>query len=487
MSGHVEHERKYALTAGQQLPDLSGVAALGPVAEFDLVATYYDSPDLRLTRAKRVIRLREGGRDDGWHLKVPGDGPDERVELHSPVYDGAPTEVPGTFWSEVADDLDGAPLVPVAVLRTHRREQSLLGPDGSVRAFTCTDDVRAEVGSRVEHWREAEVELAGGDVALLDAIETRLAGQGIHRAVIGSKVARALGAPPDLRPLGPGSSAGEVVLGYLASQVGVLQRFSSRLGSDRDAIHDARVATRRLRATLLVYGDVLEHSSVRKVSRRLRGLTRLLGELRDFEVAVQLLIMDPAVDLFGDDGNDKLFRTVDGLEHFMSEQHESVRDYIGSQPDQEFQRSLVELLARPPLTALAAEPAVDVLPGLRAIRVRQLTSAGEWISTHFSLLTTWHDLRKQAKIVRYATEVLVPVLPELAARKVSWERVTEALGALQDVVMTHSKFDELVLAEVAEGEDPATFDGLRRLLQDRLAPLLASAKTALRAALANEP
>ena len=100
---------------------------------------------------------------------------------------------------------------------------------------------------------------------------------------------------------------------------------------------------------------------------------------------------------------------------------------------------------------------------------------------------TWHDLRKQAKIVRYATEVLVPVLPELAARKVSWERVTESLGALQDVVMTHSKFDELVLAEVAEGEDPATFDGLRRLLQDRLAPLLASAKTALRAALANEP
>ena len=69
MAQLIEAERKYALTTGQELPDLAAVITPGPVGEFELTATYYDAPDLRLTRAWQVIRHRVGGADAGWHLK----------------------------------------------------------------------------------------------------------------------------------------------------------------------------------------------------------------------------------------------------------------------------------------------------------------------------------------------------------------------------------------------------------------------------------
>jgi CHAD domain-containing protein len=487
MTHQVEVERKYALAAGQQLPPLDDLVTPGTVEEFDLVATYYDSPDFRLGRARQVIRRRVGGHDEGWHLKAPGTGPDERLEVQVPLGHGSAVEVPPQLRARVATYLDGAPLVPVAVLRTHRREQELLGADGAVVAHTCTDDVRAEVGERRDQWREAEVELAGGgDVALLDAIEARLTAAGIHRAAVGSKVARALGTPPALRQLGATSSAGEVLLAYLATQVGVLQGFPERYGSDKDATHDARVATRRLRAALLVYGAVLEDAGVRAVATPLRRFTRALGETRDYEVAIELL-MEPALDIVARDGDVKpLTLVVDSLEALMNELAEDRRDVPGGPLSEELQQALMDLLAAPRLTALAAEPAIEVLPALRAGAVHELATAGEWALTHFSLLTTWHSRRKEAKVVRYATEVLLPVVPGLVGQRAAWERVTETLGSLQDVVMAHHKLEELALAEVAEGEPPGTFDELRRGLEDRLPELLAQGKAALAEALGGE-
>ncbi|MFZ0529129.1 MAG: CYTH domain-containing protein, partial [Propionicimonas sp.] len=187
MAGLIEAERKYALAHGQPLPDLSAVVEPGAVSEFTLVATYYDAPDLRLTRAWKVIRHRVGGADAGWHVKLPGAKADQRIELQLPA---GPRRLPEELRRRVADTLGGAPLHPVAVLRTKRRQQELLGPDGAVLAVACTDDVRSEVGGHRELWREAEIELVTGDPALLDRIEAILRAGGIARAATGAKIAR---------------------------------------------------------------------------------------------------------------------------------------------------------------------------------------------------------------------------------------------------------------------------------------------------------
>src|SRR5215204_1044136 len=82
------------------------------------------------------------------------------------------------------------------------------------------------------------------------------------------------------------------LLGYLDELVEHLRRLipSAIRGSDADAIHDARVATRRLKAALDLLQTVIDHRRLRPFARTLRKLRRRLGPLRDLDVMHDHLI-----------------------------------------------------------------------------------------------------------------------------------------------------------------------------------------------------
>lgn len=61
---------------------------------------------------------------------------------------------------------------------------------------------------------------------------------------------------------------------------------SAAVTGDSHAVHQARVATRRLRETLPVVAAGLEGDQIRKLRRRMRRLTRALGTVRELEVAI---------------------------------------------------------------------------------------------------------------------------------------------------------------------------------------------------------
>lgn len=82
----LEVEAKFAVSGSTPLPDLSripGAAALAQTEQHHLSAIYYDTEDLRLTRAKVTLRRRSGGADEGWHIKLPGTG--GRVEIQAEI------------------------------------------------------------------------------------------------------------------------------------------------------------------------------------------------------------------------------------------------------------------------------------------------------------------------------------------------------------------------------------------------------------------
>lgn len=461
MAGQVEVERKYALAAGQELPSLAGIATEGPVAEHHLVATYYDTPDFRLTRAWQAVRHRTGGTDAGWHLKLPGDSADVRYEVHAP---GDSPRVPQALRAQVTGTLAGAPLLPVAELRTHRREQQLLGTDGAVLALVCIDEVRAMVGGQEQEWSEAEVELAGGDTDLADRIEARLAAAGVHRAASGSKIARALaGAMAAAQGIvGPHSSAGAVVLSYLAEQVGVLQsRESDVLVDGPDAVHRSRVATRRLRSALRSYGEVFAPGAVSTLRTELRWHAEELGAPRDAEVLAELLL-----NAAGSLPIPARAEVENMLAAALSSTHaEALAALVASMATarySELHLALEQLLANPSLTSAASGPArVTLAPMLeRAIsRVRKLAVHAASRPTD---LTRWHEVRKAAKAARYGAEVLLPVLPKRAEHlRAIWERVTEAFGAVQDAVVAQQVIGELSWQAEAAGESRQPYDDLR--------------------------
>ncbi|WP_136514603.1 CHAD domain-containing protein [Geomonas edaphica] len=56
-------------------------------------------------------------------------------------------------------------------------------------------------------------------------------------------------------------------------------------GFDAEDVHDLRVASRRLREGLALFAPILPRGRLRRLSHRVRGLTRLLGELRNADEA----------------------------------------------------------------------------------------------------------------------------------------------------------------------------------------------------------
>lgn len=198
---HEEIERKFAL-GDREAPDPAawpGVVAVAEPVVHELDAMYFDTDDLRLATAGVTLRRRTGGSDDGWHLKVPGDG-EGRVEHGLPL-DAGTDAPPDAFVQQVASLTGGAGLRPICRVRTTRRERRIDGATGPV-ASVCDDTVTTTnlLDPRLDQdWHELEVELAGdGTPAFLDAVTDHLAGLGIQQVSIASKLRTAL-TPPERR------------------------------------------------------------------------------------------------------------------------------------------------------------------------------------------------------------------------------------------------------------------------------------------------
>src|SRR4051812_22163100 len=301
-SGHLEVETKYDVDEAFVVPDvagLTGVASVDVPVEHHLEAVYFDTADLRLLRARVTLRRRTGGPDAGWHLKLPAGT--ARRELHVPL-GRAVKKAPTALLEPVAGVVRGEVPRPVATLHTRRVVTALRGPGGELLAEIADDTVTASVppagpGSpiQVQAWREVEVELGVGDDALAAAVGERLTDAGARPSPSASKVGRVLGerlaevagpVPQDREP----TDAGEFVLGALARQIAALQAADVLLRTDQpDAVHQIRVAARRLRSTLSAFRGVLDRAATGPIRDELSWMGGQLAEARDAEVALEHL------------------------------------------------------------------------------------------------------------------------------------------------------------------------------------------------------
>src|SRR5271166_3376151 len=81
------------------------------------------------------------------------------------------------------------------------------------------------------------------------------------------------------------ASAGDVVLAYLRLQAAALRSLEPMVRADEfDAVHQMRITTRRLRAALRSFGQVIPRSDTERLAAELRWLGGLLGAARDGEV-----------------------------------------------------------------------------------------------------------------------------------------------------------------------------------------------------------
>jgi len=473
MDRYSEVERKFDADPGALLPDLSGAAAaVSEAVESQLDATYFDTADTRLARYRITLRRRTGGDDAGWHLKLPA-GLDERTEVRLPL-GRATRKVPVALAREVRALVRDRPLVPIVVLHTTRIERRLLDGDGNTLATIADDTVHgqrlAEGAVQESTWREVEVELLHGDRSLLDAVSSQLQAGGLTPSESSSKLARVLGdsaqptpeAAPEAMSSAGRATAGTVVLAHLEQQVDKLVMHDRGARVDEpDAVHQMRVATRRLRSALATYRPMLDRERTGPVRRELKWLGQVLGRPRDTEVLHwrlrDLVATQPGELVLGPVG-----ARVD-LE--LRDRHRAAHaDLVAALDGDRYFRlldALDTLLADPPLTARAGKPARTQLPALvgrAAGRVDRAARAVAHDRTPQERNQGLHEVRKSAKRARYAAESAVPVSGKPATRLAErMEALQDVLGEHQDSVAAQSLLLQLAMAAQASGENGFTF------------------------------
>ncbi|HET9169990.1 MAG TPA: CYTH and CHAD domain-containing protein [Actinospica sp.] len=466
-----ETERKYEAEPDAPHPDLSDlpdVASRADTGEVTLEATYYDTASLDLLRAGITLRRRTGGADAGWHLKLPS-GKDSRTELRLPLGgDGPPEEFTGLLTARLL----GREVSPVATITTARSVTTLADTRGEPLAEVAFDRIAAARpggSASPTRWDEVEFELAEGardGARLLKAADRSLRRAGLRRSRRRTKLeavlAGSLPVPASREELSPRSSTAEVLAAYLGDQFEELRLQDARVRREEpEAVHDMRVAARRMRAVLQEFGRLFQPVPTEILINELRWLGQELGRPRDEEVLGGLLLAQLGTvegasvmglvqaRIAGHYATSTAAATTEMHRALASERY---LDLIGA---------LEAFVACPRITVATDGPAGEVLPPLvdrsrRRVdrRMRRARQAPRGTARDQAL----HGARKAAKRARYAAEAVSPVIGKKARRTAkSFKRVQSALGDHHDAVIAADALRDLAVRARGEGESTFTY------------------------------
>ena len=456
-SRHLEVERKFDVVESTPSPSFAGLTAITRIAKqppLTLDAVYFDTPTYDLASRRITLRRRTGGEDAGWHLKLPA-GPDARTEVRAALNDGQSgtgEDVPDELRDVVLAIVRNRPLQPIARITTTRNVQLLQDGDGAVVAEFCDDDVTAGLADRSaeQRWREWEIELvAPGTVAnteLLDRLSDRMLGAGATPARHVSKLVRALGGPV-VQQDSPGPDT-DPLRYAVAEQIDELLVWDRAVRADTDdAIHQMRVAIRKIRSLMQASPDAFGLTDNPWILDELRELGRVLGAARDAEVLAE-----------------RYQQALDRLSPELA--HGRVRERLVDEERHRYQtgleQSLTALRSQRYFRLLDALDAVVAQPPPRAPKSPVIVEAA-YKRVHKAAKTAvkaseehrnaaLHKIRKRAKRLRYTAAAT-------GATKVSKraKAVQTLLGEHQDSVVSREHLCQQAVVAHAAGEDTFTY------------------------------
>jgi CHAD domain-containing protein len=452
-----EREDKYDVGPRFSMPVLDDLVPPGGRLERTVVhldSQYFDTPHHDLRASGVTLRRRSGDTDAGWQLKVPAGK--ARTEIRLPADGQAVPDELAALVRAVGQD---RPLATVARVRTERSLARLRAADDSTVVEVADDTVHAAAGGEealLSQWREIEVELGTGDEAQLDELRERLIRAGARPSGSSSKLARALDADPT-GPRESGTAAG-MVTDYLRRQYAELVAGDVALRQQGNAIHPTRVATRRIRSTLRIFGTLFDMRRAARLDAELSWYAGLLGGVRDRQV--QRARFTEAIDELADDL--VVSRFADDIDAWLAADQQVRSRELGAALDSErYLRLLgdVRAWAQAPPFVEGADTAPSGLKGLarRARRksdkrLRQAARRAQTGADDQSVDAAMHRARKAAKRARYAVELASPTYPAKRAKKIvkQYKRLQDLLGEHQDSVVAAQ-----LLRDHAAGADSA--------------------------------
>ena len=227
--------------------------------------------------------------------------------------------------------------------------------------------------------------------------------------------------------LSHGALAGEVVRASIASGLLRLLRNDPevRLGVEAEAVHQARVATRRLRADLKTFAPLLQGEWAAATAKELGWLGDTLGAVRDGDV----LVAGVAGLADALEGLERALvgGIVDELSRRRRESYGELIELLSTERYLALTLSLGEAALAPRLSELASRPAHSLAKELVGKCWQRLERTAARAGSR-PTDPTLHKLRIRAKELRYACEALAPVAPPVAVEL--GQRAKELQGVL---------------------------------------------------------
>ena len=436
-------------------------AELTPLAEAPaqrsrtLVSVYYDTPERALQKAGMTLRVRKDGARHIQTVKAEGDGLFARGEWEYDLKDDA-LNLDALMGTPVGSILDktAQDLRPVFATRTKRTRRLIHEPAGEVEAALDRGQIEAE--GRTAPLCELELELKTGQSEALFGLARRLARTEPLRLSFQSKAERGFrliaedapeacrGETPQVRP---GMSVAEAFAAIGAEGLKQLAANAQTLRHIRrpEALHQARVAIRRLRTAMKLFEQAVRDGEFDRLMAELKWLGASLDQARDLDVMIADTFR-PAAARLGKLGSlgelGKRLHTARGLAYDESlKALDSARAgalmldlaaWLDSGPWRDPAHPLYATRGGAPIEAFARD-------GLERLR-RQIRRRGKDIRDQGP--DQRHKLRIRAKRLRYAVEFFAGLHERAGGRGrflTALRGMQDALGELNDIEVARRK------------------------------------------------
>ena len=426
------------------------------------VSTYFDTQEGALKNAGFSLRVRQTENEYVQTIKQQGSGsaglferPEWEWRVRTPEVDleaAAETPLRDILTKKVRNRLE--PLVKSEVQRT---VWSIMRSGSEVEL--TLDEGTITGGQNSQPLIELEIELKNGNATSLMEVARELAGQVPLRLGVLSKAERGYAlangangkaAKAEPIPLHPAMNAAE---GFAAIAGGCLRHYrlnESLVIERRDpaALHQSRVAMRRLRSAFSLFRPVIDDADYQRLREELRWFTNQLGEARNLDVLLRRL---------PEDDHPRGLALLQRLERARDEAYDRILEVLDSARLRRLMLDLVAWLETGEWRR--GKEAAEPLPTFAVRRLdrgwRRVKKGGR----HLAALAPEprHRLRIEVKKLRYAVEFLSSLYSAKTAAAdqkellAALEEMQEHLGELNDAETARELLARL-LGKSAEAE-----------------------------------
>ncbi|WP_332817822.1 CYTH and CHAD domain-containing protein [Sphingopyxis sp.] len=432
-------------------------------------AIYFDTPDQHLAKAGFSLRIRRSGKKRIQTIKADGmkaAGLFVRPEWERPVDDDTPIlDEKSPLAAFLGDDV--AAIAPVFEVKVHRALWVVAEGEAIIEVVLDRGEVVA--ADRRSEICEIELELKSGDRAALFDLARKIDGVAEFRLGVSSKAERGyrlIGRHADMVKAAPVMLTGDMtaIQAFQAILQSCVRQFRLNetlllADSNPGALHQARVALRRLRSAVTIFKPIIGDDGA-EIRENLRWLASELAPARDLDVLLERAGAGSLHDSIAAARDDAYDRASDALSTLRGRR--LMFDLVAWQACGGWAGSSGGACdGNQPATEFAAA-ALDRFRRRVKRRGRDIERADD---------DARHELRKSAKKLRYASEFFSSLFDGKRERRrykrfVSMmKELQDQLGALNDLATAPDILARLDMTDHPEARDVLAGGDKKKLLE----------------------